>query len=624
MDSFLDQPFIDLETEFNEIDKGIKPLEESKLFKFLVPDMQTLVLEMPHELETLYSFRFQHIPFVENIPISIHDMLRQFTNTQQLFNRRINALNRKLQFTAEYCTLKNPIERMCVLAVYLTLTRFCVEFGLPKFLNCFVSCNDSQVTNSHPLFRQMAASRLNFIFHGKYLPIVAYFAGDRHATSMLVIPVLSDENNMLNWKFIHINSNGDEYDDRFRHVPEDAMREYIAFVKSQKQNITFHSSSRCVADIQKNFETCVSWSILLAFQFLIDFDQKRFLHTHGDVDIIDMFCQQLAMRTSNKLVMQRLNTYFLDFILAFQRLSLDAYIKSANPEQKMTGPPRVPNGPPTFLHGGLPLIPTIQQYIHELLHGEERPIQHLSLKIFQTMSRIHTYLRKDTTHGQRKTFLNKSFALRNETETENTSNDASYETEDETEHEKEVVKRRQDELQSIKVKKEKCSELQRNLVELKSKFENAVLSSKDTSSLREQIKSISQQLLDTLDDIPELYGNRKKWFNQWFRREIKIKIKKLENEIVSDDAEFQECESQLAMKSESSGSEEMSSSSEDEISELTDKMEKLEEKLSDNQAELKSLLKAVDVEKVHISQAREFLKFINQMSKRKREDDDDD
>ena len=293
LDPALDKPWVDFETNLDAIKIGKIDLKKSKLYQFLKPEIQTqinraLSFSSPFSvtraikiIEKAYGLS-DIIPFWANIDTTYrHTSQNDFDDIQQTLLQLNEAKSKRDWIAYETCAFRS-LHSIVNFTMMLTFKRFHKDFQMEDFLCCYVFIKDGQITTSKPIYRQMIASRMNYILNGKYLPIITYFADTTttpigHSTTQLLLPVVS--NQMLTWNVVDINSNGSEQYRYFMDTTE-MFDDYKLWTKNQRQNQSFKKNLSCFENIQKNFGTCGYWSMILVFQCFVDFNEFNYKHNN--------------------------------------------------------------------------------------------------------------------------------------------------------------------------------------------------------------------------------------------------------------------------------------------------------------------------------------------------------
>ena len=457
IDIVFDKTFFDLQHEIKAVQDSSKPVQSFALYEYLTPEWQEKITTDPTSIlhfEILFKNQQKQESFFEyfqNIEFQHSQLLHEYSHVAKMKYFIDEATKSDSHYIVDFCSLNDGF-MLINLAMCIVFKRFWENFGLRDFLFCVMSTDENAYLQ---ICRQMVQSRLHFMLHGRYLPIVAEFMDREHLTTILIFPVLNTTEGDLStttWNFIYVNSNGDNdrYIDRFERIPQNAFQEFLAVFRDFSHKSIMKEYS-CVANIQHDDGTCMTWANLLVFQFLADFE--RLVNMDMDnktkkTDNIALFCKYLAKMTKNFKTSNRYNQCITHLIRSFQVLVLDVFAKSGNPHHKELGPPKTPFHPPVFIDSGNTVFPTCKEFVHELWFGARHETIALDIEIFETMRKIQSRLQKHM-----------RFALEPQ-------NEANEETDDETEDERKrrlIVK---EQSREFKVKQAECHELLRELADL--------------------------------------------------------------------------------------------------------------------------------------------------------------
>jgi hypothetical protein len=536
MEPLLDKPIIDLEEEIKSIEDGRKEIKSSRLFEFLSSTNQMKV-SSASQLRQIYKLT-NSTPFLNNTGIVKENQFGVFIKISKIVHKFTMTEEKKLLFTKDYCALNTAgTYNLSTLSMLLLLKRYHSRLGLPDFLCCFIKIENEKVSNCLPLFRQMISSRTNFVLNGNYLPILVSFLDEKHLTSMLVFPVF--QSNELKWHFININSNGLVYKYRFEYIPLEAMKYYEKYVAHQKDNKTSHVILYCNSKIQRDFGTCGYWGMLLLFCFFADINDL--LTKIPEFNFIAEFCEYLARMNQSYIVINRFHTYIIDLIYSCYQLTLETYVRAANPSNKTIIKSTELYNPPIFADSGLPLIPSIPQFGHEILYSDEDAIVKLNIVILDLILQTQSRLRKKIDKFDRKLLLKKrmketpSKAIQNELEGFHDTR-----TDEETEIEQKTRREKLIEEGYIKSHESKCDTLQHELIHLKEKIEEMEQQNEPQSNINELKRKFAEkfnQMSEKIEELPLYYDDVWTWLEKWFKKVSKDVISNLQREIKKEKKE---------------------------------------------------------------------------------------
>jgi hypothetical protein len=376
---------VDFENEISNIqDQGT--MYSSRLFEFLLPEIQQQIREYDGDsafqekiLRDAYKVEnSENLAHLEQTIFSPEKMTKQFQHIIRVSKNIEKALKDKHIGDFNQITNQKGISTLVRLTMYFVAQRFHEIFNVPQFLWSFVKCQDHTTPNLDNIANQLILSRLNFILNGVYLPVIAVYSGDNHATTTLFIPFVSDDgddgddrktaggddgddrktaggydktddktddktNNKtddktddnaddntdvntddktsLEWFVVFINSNGSE---KFQHRTscDYIMQQFEKFVKSQNHKSFTYTYGMCDENIQGNFGTCVSWSFFLTLYLL---SKKEFFYEkfRAGGDFVYHFCHYLSLRNRNTTTIDKFNEFISDLYASFYFLTLD-------------------------------------------------------------------------------------------------------------------------------------------------------------------------------------------------------------------------------------------------------------------------------------------------------------
>lgn len=375
-DPILDKQLIDFQFELDRIRRGRIAIFKSKLFRCLTSKMQRATLaarEMPRMLIIIrHAYGYDEIK-----PDSIRSQNSVWTTElKNQWNHKfgIEDANFHQQWLKLEKITTDSMEGILAVSFLATVKRFHSRFGIGDFLftSCFLPRGDTanRALSVQKVFNKMKESRLNFILRGSYLPIVIFQNGDRHATTVLMIPKVvihntghwlsSGTREILNWHIILINSNSDDLFVNRVSVPLQACEFYKLWVgKNQQFSETTHTKSYCWENIQKHFGTCAYWSLFIALFISRNSDKFDVKHPRKDidwrsgdgdgksgdgddkgksgdgkgkssdgdeksVDKVARFCKMLSEKTKNPETIYRFHGYIQDMRFATHTLLTDA------------------------------------------------------------------------------------------------------------------------------------------------------------------------------------------------------------------------------------------------------------------------------------------------------------
>ncbi len=355
-DSHFDEPWMDFCSVVDQLSSGICRFPDTRLYTILNPEFQQQIDEAPtmsakiDELKNAYGFQnvrsfWDSIDLSKIIPSKyanetayIQDSIDDIRDRFDTYDR---AVNDRDWLTYENCVLQKGTSHLIQFLMLIVFRRFHKDFKIDKFLASWIrheTHDDDDIPSDNLIVRQMIASRINYVIHGTYLPIVTVVNTLIHATAYLLLPRVS--RGRLVWNVISINSNGDaEFKSQLKFF-RDALQTYENWVSPQQENATAIVEIFCWDDIQKQYGTCVVWSLTLAFQFFGNysrFSKKTNARAAVEEDddgqdedettTIETYCQELAKRMSFYLIINRFNNYLNDLLQSFRYLFFEIFEK---------------------------------------------------------------------------------------------------------------------------------------------------------------------------------------------------------------------------------------------------------------------------------------------------------
>ena len=461
LDPILDKPWIDFLNHLGQIERGSIQINESPLFTFLASHIQQSIERIEAIGEAIQiiknAYKFEDVvPFWENlypdVLTSKNNIPQEYAENQSFLRLLEQSLKNRDWYEYDKCLLQEGTSQSFELVMMLTFKRVHRELGMDDFLYCEIAktAEERAPGLQRPISRQMIASRMNFILHGFYLPIVINVSIVGHSTSCLLIPIVSVDH--VVWHLIDINTNSQTKieQNQFTMISR-CSDEYAQWLgDNQVQSKTLYREYYCVKNIQKGFGTCSYWSKILAFQFFIDFcrfqdddgsvqrstlsllsdDEKQKsldtydksllelanrLHRAKAKSKISVFCENLAKRTRMLLIINRFNNYIADLAVSF--LHLNVQTTKLLLDKNREG-----------------IFPTKPEIGKEILHGSHiSSVVVLTSAILQTVGKIREHLRK---YYDKPPALTKSAKMQMQTNNDNNYYSDEFETDEETTDEK--------------------------------------------------------------------------------------------------------------------------------------------------------------------------------------------
>lgn len=319
---FIPTPVQSMRDEIQLIRRRRK-VEGSSLFNILNSDTRKLVLEGPtfeYQLNSLID-QFNWKKYNKSIWTPLIGMLRDLPPLKQKSVFKTQLTTFKL-FTnrddVKLCTqeTRKSTPFIIITTMHLTLLRFRELFKLPEFLYVAVDPAPSEVVNeSDYICRSFVLSRIHYILHGTYLPILVDVGFFNHATSAVFLPYIRGDR--VTWVRIFIDSSGltqTKLDISYKAYEDSetmAFNKFKEWMKYQTHNMADLYKVGCVRNIQKHYGTCAHWSTLLMMFFLIHHDVAN------DGDLVVKWCSDLAEQTDKSVIMDRFLDVFLDIRFLF-------------------------------------------------------------------------------------------------------------------------------------------------------------------------------------------------------------------------------------------------------------------------------------------------------------------
>jgi hypothetical protein len=371
-DPQLDKSFVDFEKELHEIQGGKNDMKKSNLYWFLKADIQKNIDKstLSEGVAILKREYGVFTPFWNNLPKYYYTKTRMSNLINSIEEREKLA---KMAFARRDWISYNKatshgLSTLISLTMMLTFKRFHKLFGMNDFLLCWIRIDDEEMTGPDQIFQQLMASRINFILHGEYLPILIYMADETHAIGQMIMPVLSEDGTQT-WYVIDVNSNGEAQYLKYMKFIDLSLQKYEDWTSPQIQNKMQRMNSVCWENIQKEHGTCGYWSTILIFQFYADFSRMYGPENDLSIDKIDIFCKALSERTAYYVIINRFNNYFVDLGYSFRHFIKEIYQQFENP-------------------------PLIQEFGTMVLQGPVSRTVLLDFAIFQNVEKIRNNLRK--------------------------------------------------------------------------------------------------------------------------------------------------------------------------------------------------------------------------------------
>ena len=375
----IDEPLHEMRLELQKLEKGDK-MTDSPLYRHLSKPMQDLVDEKGLSfLMEVYQFDKYNQTFMDEINSVMPQISWSFESNmaEEKSERLVSAFEDQDSEKIKKMAVSEGEMPLLTISMYLTVKRYRERFHLPNFLPCFIFSSNRKTVNLKSLNKNLVFSRWHFLLTGSYLPVVAFYLGDGHATNTLFIPRDRDldrhsdapnPNPHFTWHIIHINPNGfnDAYLNRFHDDPEEVIRSYREFVDSNVHT----RRSDCSNDIQKIYSTCTVWCLLLTMMILRQYETFR-KRSKPVIDFVNIFCFGLSRKTENAKVIDQFHDYISDLVISFRYMVFDIMF-TLNLSDKLS----------------------LQNYIHEILRGSVHETIELDLRLFQAVQQAMAHFEK--------------------------------------------------------------------------------------------------------------------------------------------------------------------------------------------------------------------------------------
>ena len=326
----IDEPLEEFKNEITNIQTSGN-IKESNLYKYLSDSVQRNINthdgDIAKQLDVLlqaYEFDKYKKTFCEDIK----DRLTLFTRLEEnhkRFQQIFGFIKTNNIENLKKITLESGVYPVLTTAMYLTIKRFRDVFKVPNFLYCYMHTSLNTTTNIQTLIKNLVFSRWYYIIKGIYLPVIAFYGGNAHATTTIFYP--SIVNSVETWHIIYINSNGISYINRAETDPEFVMLTYENYLQNQQSNLIDVQVSICSENIQQKYGTCAMWSLILAMFILIQ-NNKITLDKYGSkhINIINLYCFMLSQSATNPKFIDKFNDYINDLYVSFLILIYDVML----------------------------------------------------------------------------------------------------------------------------------------------------------------------------------------------------------------------------------------------------------------------------------------------------------
>ena len=396
-----------LTNHYSEITRLFKddsiPIDTSPLFKMLVQSQQNHIqsLEKNRNAQVRYLWKCYYEDEFGDAGHRVFNYIHQYQ-----YHSMKRFLNTSADFmkTDEFC-IQFGTDYLIGFFVHSLFLRYHQQLEIPPFLIAFRTQKDTFTIH---LGKCLLMSRLNFILHGVYLPVVAFLYGEAHTNAMLFIPVMKnddddddgDSSSHCTWRIVFIDSDINSSSVRFdAHVqtrshyePHAIMKWFQEKLVNQRDNIVNYDFSYCTEEIQKALYfrdvgggsgtrvdgllfpdcriksgNCAIWAHLMAFHILRHFDTLNSRSTQ--IDYINVYCKYFDDRVMFNLSNRK---KFHDFAMHF-KTAVYHYAKDLSDRVSTKIDP--------------------MYFMVEILHGPQTPVINLIIQIFNDFdASMHEFL----------------------------------------------------------------------------------------------------------------------------------------------------------------------------------------------------------------------------------------
>jgi len=305
--------------------KSAQDVKDSLLFDILKPSARKSVLSgltFNNQLDLLLS-KFHWSEYNKSIWTPLVEMLRELTplKIKTKFKNQIEIFKSfNSREDLDVCIRKTQTDTplLVITAMHLTLLRFRELFKLPDFLYVAIRPKSTYKKESDYLCHSFVLSRIHYILHGTYLPILVDIGLPKHATTAVFLPFIKEDDS-IKWVRIFIDSSTItktelKYSYRmYERIETGAFKNFKKWMKDQTMNSASLFKYECVHNIQKHYGTCAHWSTLLMMFFMIQHDDN----VEIDGRTVHNWCESLAEKTEQTVTMKQFLDCFLDLRFLF-------------------------------------------------------------------------------------------------------------------------------------------------------------------------------------------------------------------------------------------------------------------------------------------------------------------
>ena len=338
---FFDKPLIDFYQEITRLqtDDSIS-LSTSPLFEMLVKTEQEYIesLEGDRRVQVRHLWKCYDQREFRHSGSDIFHIVQQF---QLHALKRLSNISLDFMDTDEF-NISYGTDYLIGLFIHVLFVRYRQELEIPPFLLTFREREQRLGENSinEYLGKCLLMSRLNFVLHGNYLPVVHFVYGESHTDVILYIPVMDEDRNCT-WRIVFVDSDTTlqilkhepKLKTRAHHEPHAMMKWFQEKLVNQRDNIVNYDFSYCTEEIQQivyfkyqggvgskmipdyriHSGNCAIWAHLMGFHILRHFEVFNSQSTH--FDYINVYCKYFDTMLASE---PQMRIKFHDFIVHFK------------------------------------------------------------------------------------------------------------------------------------------------------------------------------------------------------------------------------------------------------------------------------------------------------------------
>jgi hypothetical protein len=386
-DQYLDRQTIELHEELarlQQMDSKIH-IYQSPLFKILNEHVQDEIKHLPNRKNQI-DYLFQIFNREEYNDTNMN-MFRYIQGQQDYNFAKLSKLTSEFMNTSEFC-MQYGTDTLVGLIINVLFLRYKKELEIGDFLMCYRLEYQSEGV-SYEMKKCLLMSRLNYIFHGVYLPIIYFRYDGPHVNVSLYVPVIDNdlpENNNVKWRIIYIDS--DINSESLKHnelvkleahtEPHAIMKWFSEQLQYEQKNVVNYEFSYCTEQIQqvaevgesfgllKSSGNCAIWAHLLGFQILANANTLHQKTSH--FDFVSVYCKNFFFEILSKPSMSK---KFIKYSKEF-KIAMYAYVIDLVNRVKQ-------------MHRSKSAI--LNEWIlHEILYGDLTALVEILIGIFKKMN----------------------------------------------------------------------------------------------------------------------------------------------------------------------------------------------------------------------------------------------